>query len=109
MDLEKDGYTFLGWSKTQGAAEADFDASLPVTDDLTLYAVFKKNVAPPAPGKTRVTARPFAVAMPMRTPVKDPGPRPTSTWSTSAIASLAFASVSSAVAVSSTLARRRQR
>ena len=55
MDLEKDGYTFLGWSKTQGAAEADFDASLPVTDDLTLYAVFKKNVAPPAPGKTRVT------------------------------------------------------
>ena len=55
MDLEKDGHTFLGWSKTQGAAEADFDASLPVTDDLTLYAVFKKNVAPPAPGKTRVT------------------------------------------------------
>ena len=55
MDLEKDGYTFLGWSKTQGAAEADFDVSLPVTDDLTLYAVFKKNVAPPAPGKTRVT------------------------------------------------------
>ena len=55
MDLEKDGYTFLGWSKTQGAAEADFDASLPVTDDLTLYAVFKKNVTPPAPGKTRVT------------------------------------------------------
>ena len=55
MDLEKDGYTFLGWSKTQGAAEANFDASLPVTDDLTLYAVFKKNVAPPAPGKTRVT------------------------------------------------------
>ena len=55
MDLEKDGYTFLGWSKKQGAAEADFDASLPVTDDLTLYAVFKKNVAPPAPGKTRVT------------------------------------------------------
>ena len=55
MDLEKDGYTFLGWSKTQGAAEADFDASLPVTEDLTLYAVFKKNVAPPAPGKTRVT------------------------------------------------------
>ena len=55
MDLEKDGYTFLGWSKTQGAAEADFDVSLPVTDDITLYAVFKKNVAPPAPGKTRVT------------------------------------------------------
>ena len=55
MDLEKDGYTFLGWSKTQGAAEADFDASLPVTDDITLYAVFKKNVTPPAPGKTRVT------------------------------------------------------
>ena len=55
MDLEKDGHTFLGWSKTQGAAEANFDVSLPVTDDLTLYAVFKKNVAPPAPGKTRVT------------------------------------------------------
>ena len=55
MDLEKDGYTFLGWSKTQGAAEADFDVSLPVTDDITLYAVFKKNVTPPAPGKTRVT------------------------------------------------------
>ena len=55
MDLEKDGYNFLGWSKTQGAAEADFDVSLPVTDDITLYAVFKKNVTPPAPGKTRVT------------------------------------------------------
>ena len=40
MDLEKDGYTFLGWSKTQGAAEANFDVSLPVTDDITLYAVF---------------------------------------------------------------------
>ena len=55
MDLEKDGYTFLGWSKTEGTTEADFDASLPVTEDLTLYAVFKKNVAPPALGKTRVT------------------------------------------------------
>ena len=44
MDLEKDGHTFLGWSKTQGAAEADFDVSLPVTDDITLYAVFKKNI-----------------------------------------------------------------
>ena len=55
MDLEKDGYTFLGWSKVQGASEADFDVSLPVTDDITLYAVFKKNVTLPAPGKTRVT------------------------------------------------------
>ena len=62
MDLEKDGHTFLGWSKTQGAVEADFDASLPVTDDLTLYAVFKKVNTPVNKHKVTFDANGGAVA-----------------------------------------------
>ena len=46
MGLEREGYTFLGWSNVQGSPVADYDVSLPVVDDLTLYAVFKKDIKP---------------------------------------------------------------
>ena len=46
MNLEREGYTFVGWSNVQGSPVADFDQTLPVTEDITLYAVFKKNIAP---------------------------------------------------------------
>ena len=39
-------YKRQGWSNVQGSPVADFDQTLPVTEDITLYAVFKKNIAP---------------------------------------------------------------
>ncbi len=67
------------------------------------------SVEPPRRGTPRPQARPFAVAMPMRTPVKDPGPRPTSTRSRSDMERPASERTPSAVVVSSTFAWRRQR
>ena len=63
----------------------------------------------PKSGSPAPQAIPFAVATPMRTPVNEPGPRPTSTASTSDIPQPALVSASRTDPTSSTLAWRRQR
>ena len=65
------------------------------------------SVETPYSGTLAASARPFAVEMPMRTPVNDPGPRPTSTASSPATLAPARASARSNVSISSTFARRR--
>ena len=45
----KDGYTFVGWSLTNGVAETVDTVSLS-NADVSLYAVFEENVTEPEPG-----------------------------------------------------------
>ena len=84
-------------------------ATRPRTPESQARHATASSVEVPCSAQPRPQEMPLAVAMPMRTPVNDPGPRPTSTASTSDMVLPAAASVSSAVVVSSTFARRRQR
>lgn len=45
----RSGYTFLGWSTSQGAAEPMSSSEYNVTSDVTLYAVWKQNEEPVDP------------------------------------------------------------
>ncbi|MDR2883514.1 MAG: InlB B-repeat-containing protein, partial [Deferribacteraceae bacterium] len=38
--------TFVGWSRTQGATTANFDATTPITSDLSLYSVWNETLIP---------------------------------------------------------------
>lgn len=45
----RSGYTFLGWSTSQGATEPMDSSEYKVTSDVTLYAVWKENEVPVDP------------------------------------------------------------
>lgn len=61
-DPTREGYTFEGWYTDEGFGEA-YDFQTPVTEDITLYAKWSKNVVvPPTPSKpsTGTTTTPVA-------------------------------------------------
>lgn len=68
--LTRPGYTFLGWSRNQSATEATYAAgdvfTEAITDDITLYAVWKANTytvtLPTGTGYTVVTTQETVVA-----------------------------------------------
>ena len=68
--LTRDGYTFLGWSRNEKAAEATYAAgdvfTEEITEDITLYAVWKANTytvtLPTGTGYTVVTTQENVVA-----------------------------------------------
>jgi len=63
--LSWSGHTFLGWSKNRNAASSQYDrgSKLNISGDVTLYAIWRKDVSTPAPvvadaEKTKVTTPP---------------------------------------------------
>ena len=43
VDPTKDGYTFSKWQKVDGQTLSDYDFATPVTDNITLKAIWTKN------------------------------------------------------------------
>ena len=61
----RDGYTFLGWAQSSGAASAQYlpGASYNLGSDTTLYAVWQKNADPDNPGFDSSAENPTAYAL----------------------------------------------
>ena len=74
-----DGYEFYKWSHTNSADGEEFTASTPITEDITIYAIFSLIAEPTATPTVEPTATPKATptVVPTATTTVEPAATPT--------------------------------